>query len=106
MGTPTLVCVWSCPNFSAPAGRPFRCVSDIWLLISGDAKIMPPRMRTRSAGRPAAESLGGEMGVRFDRGGRGRRPREGNNERVDDLNGQGNDQGLGANEGRRGSQWE
>ncbi|GKC12577.1 probable tetraacyldisaccharide 4'-kinase, mitochondrial isoform X2 [Tanacetum coccineum] len=23
MGTPTLVCVWSCPNFSAPAGRPF-----------------------------------------------------------------------------------
>ncbi|GJT85434.1 hypothetical protein Tco_1067151 [Tanacetum coccineum] len=25
MGTPTLVCVWSCPNFSAPAGRPFRC---------------------------------------------------------------------------------
>ncbi|GKF55775.1 hypothetical protein Tco_0166115 [Tanacetum coccineum] len=57
-------------------------------------------MRTRSAGRPAVESLGGEMGVRFDRGGRGRRPREGNNERVDDLNGQGNDQGLGANEGR------
>ncbi|GJX95374.1 hypothetical protein Tco_0351172 [Tanacetum coccineum] len=37
MGTPTLVCVWSCPNFSAPTGRPFRCVSDIWLLISGDA---------------------------------------------------------------------
>ncbi|GJV38395.1 putative reverse transcriptase domain-containing protein [Tanacetum coccineum] len=27
----------------------------------------------------------------------GRRPREGNDERVDDLNGQGNDQGLGAN---------
>ncbi|GJT76949.1 hypothetical protein Tco_1043674 [Tanacetum coccineum] len=24
MGTPTLVCVWSCPNFSALAGRPFR----------------------------------------------------------------------------------
>ncbi|GKC41276.1 hypothetical protein Tco_1058998, partial [Tanacetum coccineum] len=20
------VCVWSCPNFSSPAGRPFRCV--------------------------------------------------------------------------------
>ncbi|GJS46507.1 putative reverse transcriptase domain-containing protein [Tanacetum coccineum] len=38
MGTPTLVCVWSCSNFSAPAGRPFRCESDIWLLISGDAK--------------------------------------------------------------------
>ncbi|GJV91417.1 fructokinase-2, partial [Tanacetum coccineum] len=26
MGTPTQVCVWSCPNFSALAGRPFRCV--------------------------------------------------------------------------------
>ncbi|GKE64454.1 hypothetical protein Tco_1518615 [Tanacetum coccineum] len=23
MGTPTQVCVWSCPNFCAPAGRPF-----------------------------------------------------------------------------------
>ncbi|GKD35789.1 putative reverse transcriptase domain-containing protein, partial [Tanacetum coccineum] len=33
------------------------------------------------------------------RGGRGRRPREGNNERVNDLNGQGNDQGIGANGG-------
>ncbi|GKC57284.1 hypothetical protein Tco_1084882 [Tanacetum coccineum] len=60
---------------------------------------MPPRMRTRSAGRPAAESLGGGTGVRVGRGGRGRRPREGNDERVDDLNGQGNDQGLGANGG-------
>ncbi|GJV69833.1 hypothetical protein Tco_1485342 [Tanacetum coccineum] len=26
MGTPTQVCVWSCPNFSTSAGRPFRCV--------------------------------------------------------------------------------
>ncbi|GKD81292.1 hypothetical protein Tco_1348131 [Tanacetum coccineum] len=26
MGTPTQVCVWSFPNFSAPVGRPFRCV--------------------------------------------------------------------------------
>ncbi|GJV89525.1 putative reverse transcriptase domain-containing protein [Tanacetum coccineum] len=99
MGTPTLVCVWSYPNFNAPAGRRFRCVSDIWLLVSGDAKIMPPRMRTRSAGRPAAESLGGGTGVRVGRGGRGRRPREGSDERVDDLNGQGNDQGLRANRG-------
>ncbi|GJX29370.1 hypothetical protein Tco_0237449 [Tanacetum coccineum] len=58
---------------------------------------MPPRMRTQSAGRPAAESLGGGMGVRVGRGGKGRRPREGNVERVDDLNGQGNDQDIGAN---------
>ncbi|GJW63587.1 putative reverse transcriptase domain-containing protein [Tanacetum coccineum] len=64
--------------------------------------IMPPRMRTRSAGRPAAESLGGETGVRVGRGGRGRRPKEGNDERVDDLNGQGNDQGMGANRGVKG----
>ncbi|GJT64683.1 putative reverse transcriptase domain-containing protein [Tanacetum coccineum] len=78
MGTPTQVCVWSCPNFSAPAGRPF------------------------SVGRPAVESLGGGTGVQVGRGGRGRRPREGNDERVDDLNGQGNDQGLGANEGVEG----
>ncbi|GKB65391.1 reverse transcriptase domain-containing protein [Tanacetum coccineum] len=86
MGTPTQVFVWSCPNFSALAGRPFRCVSDIWLLISGDAKIMPPRMRTRSAGRSAAESLGGGTGVRVGRGGRGRRPREGANEGVEGVN--------------------
>ncbi|GJU54190.1 putative reverse transcriptase domain-containing protein [Tanacetum coccineum] len=64
--------------------------------------IMPPRMRTRSAGRTAAESLGGGTGVRVGRGGRGRRPREGNDERVDDLNGQENDQGLGANGGIKG----
>ncbi|GKF21920.1 hypothetical protein Tco_0070558 [Tanacetum coccineum] len=54
-------------------------------------------MRTRSTGRLAAESLGGGTGVRVGRGGRVRRPREGNDERVDDLNGQGNDQGMGAN---------
>ncbi|GKB13299.1 putative reverse transcriptase domain-containing protein [Tanacetum coccineum] len=54
---------------------------------------MPPKMRTRSAGRPTAESLGGGTGVRVGRGGRGRSPREGNDKSVDDLNG-------------RGSQWE
>ncbi|GJU91693.1 reverse transcriptase domain-containing protein [Tanacetum coccineum] len=63
---------------------------------------MPPRMRTRSAGRPAAESLGEGTGERFGRGGRGRRPREGNDERVDELNGQENDQGMGANWGVEG----
>ncbi|GJS23308.1 reverse transcriptase domain-containing protein [Tanacetum coccineum] len=60
---------------------------------------MLPRMRTQSAGRPTAESLGGGTGVRVGKGGRGRRPREGNDERVDELNGQGNDQGLEANGG-------
>ncbi|GJT49721.1 hypothetical protein Tco_0975878 [Tanacetum coccineum] len=78
---------------------------------------MPPRMRTRSAGRPAAESLGGGTGVQVGRGGRGKRPSKGNDERVEDLNGQGNDQGLGANggvegvngnveEANRGERWE
>ncbi|GKD22685.1 hypothetical protein Tco_1224388 [Tanacetum coccineum] len=65
---------------------------------------MPPRMRTRSAGRPAAESLGGGTGVPIGRGGRGRRPREGNDERVDDLNGQGNDQAQVSNRGNVGNQ--
>ncbi|GJU53018.1 putative reverse transcriptase domain-containing protein [Tanacetum coccineum] len=64
---------------------------------------MPPRMRTRSAGRPAAESLGGGAGERVGRGGRGKRPREGNEERVDNLNGHGNDQGMGANGGVEGA---
>ncbi|GKG02526.1 hypothetical protein Tco_0310162, partial [Tanacetum coccineum] len=36
-------------------------------------------------------------------GGRGRRHREGNDERVYDLNGQGNDQGMGANRGVEGA---
>ncbi|GJY52389.1 putative reverse transcriptase domain-containing protein [Tanacetum coccineum] len=60
---------------------------------------MPPRVMTQSAGQPAYESLGGGTGERVGRGGRGRRPREGNDERVDELNGQGNYQGLGANGG-------
>ncbi|GKC96208.1 hypothetical protein Tco_1161650, partial [Tanacetum coccineum] len=63
---------------------------------------MPPRKRTQSAGWPAAKSLGGGSGVRVGRGGRGRRPREGNDEHVDDLNGQENDQVLGANRGVEG----
>ncbi|GJX37933.1 hypothetical protein Tco_0251236, partial [Tanacetum coccineum] len=49
---------------------------------------MPPRMRTRSAGRPAAESLGGGTGVWVGRGGRGRRPKEEEiNRNVEEVNG-------------------
>nr|GEU74752.1 hypothetical protein [Tanacetum cinerariifolium] len=40
-----------------------------------------------------------EEGKRVGRDGRGRGPRGGNNERVDELNSQGNDQGMGANGG-------
>ncbi|GKC88845.1 hypothetical protein Tco_1149494 [Tanacetum coccineum] len=42
------------------------------------------------------------MGERVGRGGRGRGPKGGNDERVDELNGQGNDQVLGANGGVEG----
>ncbi|GJY54344.1 putative reverse transcriptase domain-containing protein [Tanacetum coccineum] len=84
---------------------------------------MPPRVMTRSAGRPAAASRGGGTGKRV--GSEGRRvtePRrrnveltgklegqgsdqsvEGNDERVDKLNGQGNDQGVRANRGVEGA---
>nr|GEU53731.1 reverse transcriptase domain-containing protein [Tanacetum cinerariifolium] len=60
------------------------------------------RMRTRSVGWPAAKSLRGGTGVRVGTGGRGRRPKEGNDERVDDLNSQGNCQGMGVNGGVEG----
>ncbi|GJS00522.1 putative reverse transcriptase domain-containing protein [Tanacetum coccineum] len=53
-----------------------------------DDIIMPPRMRTQSAGRPITELRGGGTGGRVGRsGGRGRGPREGNDEHVDELNG-------------------
>nr|GEX16110.1 putative reverse transcriptase domain-containing protein [Tanacetum cinerariifolium] len=59
-------------------------------------------MRTQSVSRPAIESLGEGTGVRVGRGGRGKRLREGNDECVDDLNGQVNEQGMGANGGIEG----
>ncbi|GJU81732.1 hypothetical protein Tco_1284097 [Tanacetum coccineum] len=50
--------------------------------------IMLPRMRTRSASWPTAESQGSGMGGRVSRGnGRGRRPKEVSDEHVDELNG-------------------
>ncbi|GJW30642.1 reverse transcriptase domain-containing protein, partial [Tanacetum coccineum] len=67
-------------------------------------RIMPPRVMTRSVGRPVAESRGGGTGVRVGRGGRGRRPREGNDEHVDDLNGR-KDRVWVLNGVYKGSQW-
>ncbi|GJR47942.1 reverse transcriptase domain-containing protein [Tanacetum coccineum] len=58
---------------------------------------MPPRIRTRSTGQPVAESQGRGKVERVGRGGRGRGPKGGNDERVDELNGQRNDQGVGVN---------
>ncbi|GKB98953.1 hypothetical protein Tco_0985090, partial [Tanacetum coccineum] len=67
----------------------FGMQGSVWYLhvLCLACKIMPPRMRTRSAGRPAAESLGGGTGERVSRGVKSKRPREGNDERVDELNG-------------------
>ncbi|GJV00627.1 hypothetical protein Tco_0987933 [Tanacetum coccineum] len=56
---------------------------------------MPPRMTTRSASRPAAESGGGRMGKRARReGGRVREPRRRNVDPTDEPVGQENDQGI------------
>ncbi|GKG27471.1 hypothetical protein Tco_0403174, partial [Tanacetum coccineum] len=52
--------------------------------------IMPPRVRTRNASRVGT-------GERVGRGGRGRGPKRGNDEHVEELNGKGNSQGDGAN---------
>ncbi|GKE42332.1 hypothetical protein Tco_1469616 [Tanacetum coccineum] len=46
-----------------------------------------------------AESREGGTGEWVGRGGKGRGPRRGNDERVDKLNGQRNDQDFGANGG-------
>ncbi|GKB83430.1 putative reverse transcriptase domain-containing protein [Tanacetum coccineum] len=60
------------------------------------------RIAKFNASRPVAESRGGGTGERVGRSGRGRGPRGGNDEHVDELNDQGNDQGLGANGGIEG----
>ncbi|GKB50882.1 hypothetical protein Tco_0901635 [Tanacetum coccineum] len=95
MGTPTQVCVWYCPNFSALASRPFRCVR---------SKVCDWYWKRKDVTQwDWVEMNVGETGGRVGRGGgRGRGPRIGNDERVDELNGQGNDQGLGANRGVEG----
>ncbi|GJT40103.1 hypothetical protein Tco_0939968 [Tanacetum coccineum] len=61
---------------------------------------MPPRMMTRSAGRPAAESRGGATGRRAGRDGRKvREPMRRNVNPTGKPKGQVNDQGGGANGG-------
>ncbi|GKB67230.1 hypothetical protein Tco_0928642, partial [Tanacetum coccineum] len=62
--------------------------------------IMPPRVMTRSAGRPAAAPRGGGTGGRVGR--EGRRVRETKRRNVEptgEPEGQGNDQGVEINEG-------
>ncbi|GJY94842.1 retrotransposon protein, putative, ty3-gypsy subclass, partial [Tanacetum coccineum] len=62
---------------------------------------MPPRMRTQSASRLVAESRGRGTGEQVGRGRKGRGPKGGNDDRVNKLNGQGNDQ-RGANRNVKG----
>nr|GEV84049.1 hypothetical protein [Tanacetum cinerariifolium] len=80
---------------------PSICVvigSDVYATL-----IMPPRMRTQSVGQPVSESRGDGTGERVGRGGRrGRGPKGGNDDYVDELNGQGNDQRVGGNKGVEG----
>ncbi|GJY10695.1 putative reverse transcriptase domain-containing protein [Tanacetum coccineum] len=117
------------PKYSALAGRPFRCVSDIselrlqehwdildvtsgdamsWYMISGDAKswIMPPTMTTQSVGRPATASRGGGTGGRAGRGGGRTRGRSGDqgDGRIDGQDGQVGGQGSEVNDGVNGVQ--
>ncbi|GKA41836.1 putative reverse transcriptase domain-containing protein, partial [Tanacetum coccineum] len=62
--------------------------------------IMPPRVMTRSAGRPAAASRGGGTGRRVgSEGRRVREPRRRNVEPTGEPEGQGNDQSVEVNEG-------
>ncbi|GJV40741.1 hypothetical protein Tco_1419181 [Tanacetum coccineum] len=56
MGTPTQVCVWSCPNFSASAGRP-KCVKSKGLEVGSIRRI-------QGIGYGVLEFLG--VGTTFD----------------------------------------
>ncbi|GJZ32028.1 hypothetical protein Tco_0577464 [Tanacetum coccineum] len=69
-------------------------------LASMRSMIMPPRMTTRSASRSTAALRGGGTGGRVGRGARRTREPVGrNNETIGELDGQGNDRGVGANGG-------
>ncbi|GJU96911.1 putative reverse transcriptase domain-containing protein [Tanacetum coccineum] len=62
--------------------------------------IMPPKVMTRRAGRPAAAPRGGGTGRRVSRGSRrAREPRRRKIEPTGEPEGQGNDQGVEVNEG-------
>ncbi|GJV74871.1 putative reverse transcriptase domain-containing protein [Tanacetum coccineum] len=115
MGMPTLVCVRSCPNLVLQLVDPLGVAN--WIYVRGVPLLLAfacSRFGALAmsviemceinidAGQPVAKSRGGGTGGRVGKGGRGRGPREGNDERVDELNGQGNDQGLGANRGVKG----
>ncbi|GJR54149.1 putative ribonuclease H-like domain-containing protein [Tanacetum coccineum] len=77
------------------------------ILEDEDLTIAQTLMKMKSEkSKIGNQSQGGGTGGRVGRGGgRSRRPKEGTDERDDDLNGQGNDQGLGDNGGIEGVNW-
>ncbi|GJU43347.1 putative reverse transcriptase domain-containing protein [Tanacetum coccineum] len=73
-------------------------INDHYNIFTGECQKDELKTKDKAfAGRPVAESRGEGTSERVARGGKGRRPRRGNDECVDELNGQGNNQGLGAN---------
>ncbi|GJS72077.1 putative reverse transcriptase domain-containing protein [Tanacetum coccineum] len=93
-------------QLNAPAGRPLgaydlgvatlRVLVYAGVMTSDDARSW---VMTRSAGRPASAPQGRGTGGRVGRGGRRvREPRRRNVEPADELEGQGNDQGVEVNE--------
>ncbi|GJR31958.1 hypothetical protein Tco_1108190 [Tanacetum coccineum] len=70
-------------------GQTYELTNIIVDVFEYHLQIMPPRMRTRSVGWPVTESQGWGTGERVGRGARDRGPMGGNDERVDELNGQG-----------------
>ncbi|GJW65625.1 hypothetical protein Tco_0117509 [Tanacetum coccineum] len=72
-----------------------------YVFILNGGAIMPPRMTTRSAGRPAAASRGGGTGGRVSRGGGRTGDRSGNqgNGRINGQGGQVDGQGSEVNDG-------
>nr|GEY62449.1 reverse transcriptase domain-containing protein [Tanacetum cinerariifolium] len=88
-----------------PAGKAnnivsLKCMSSILSMTGKGCEYN--KMRTQSDGRPVAESRGRGTGERVGRGGRGKGPKGGNDERFDKVNSQGNDQGLRVNGGVEG----
>ncbi|GJV91767.1 putative reverse transcriptase domain-containing protein [Tanacetum coccineum] len=52
MGTPTQACVWSCPNFNAPAGRSFSC--NRLGHLAKDYRVVPRMVNPVNARNPTA----------------------------------------------------
>ncbi|GJV64843.1 putative reverse transcriptase domain-containing protein [Tanacetum coccineum] len=84
-------------------------IGDQVLLYNSRLKMYPGKLKSKWSGpnivktvRPVAKSRGGGTGGQVGRGGKGRGPRGGNDDHVDELNGQGNDQGMRASGGIEG----